>query len=304
MSFGLCILADLWQQGMFMEYEKATPENFNEIAYLLANPDVGVAVMNGEIAAAYVHLLHFGLKEGRKQFVAKVNQAKLDAVFTGEDVSISSLASHQNMKNLVGQHLSGGSRVLEVGSRCVTSDGPWLREACARAGCDYLGFDYHPGTNVDVVGDAHRLRSLVEGEFDVVYSSAVFEHLAMPWIASHQIAQCLKVGGSVFIETHFSFSSHERPWHFFQFSDMALRVIFPAAMGIECIEAGMSNPIVGRFSALADPQLQYRPVIDLFCHSEFFGRKVRDVPDFEWSRFDLDAVVNHTTYPLASGRST
>jgi hypothetical protein len=34
------------------------------------------------------------------------------------------------------------------------------------------------------------------------------------------------VGGVLFVETHFSFSSHERPWHFFQFSDMALRVLF------------------------------------------------------------------------------
>ena len=285
-----------------MEYEIATLENFNEIAYLLANPDVGVAVMNGEMASAYFHLLHFGLKEGRKQYVPKVSQAKLDAFFTDGSIPISNLASHQNMKNLVKQHLSAGHRVLEVGSRCVTTDGPWLREACETAGCDYLGFDYHPGDNVDIVGDAHHLRALVDGEFDIVYSSAVFEHLAMPWIASHQIAQCLKVGGNVFIETHFSFSAHERPWNFFQFSDMALRVIFPAAMGIECIEAGMSNPIVARFSALADDYLQYVPVNNLFCHSEFFGRKVRDVPDFAWAGLDLDAVVNHTTYPLASAR--
>jgi hypothetical protein len=70
----------------------------------------------------------------------------------------------------------------------------------------------------------------------------------MPWIVATEIAKLLKVGGVVFVETHFSFSSHERPWHFFQFSDMALKTLFSSALGFECIEAGMSNPLVGRFS--------------------------------------------------------
>jgi hypothetical protein len=62
----------------------------------------------------------------------------------------------------------------------------------------------------------------------------------MPWLVATEIAKLLKVGGVLFVETHFSFSSHERPWHFFQFSDMALRVLFSPALGMECIEAGMS----------------------------------------------------------------
>ena len=95
-------------------------------------------------------------------------------------------------------------------------------------------------------------------KFDIIYSSACFEHFAMPWVVSTEIAKLLKVGGIVFIETHFSFSSHERPWHFFQFSDMALKVLFSEALGFECIEAGMSNPMIGRFSSLADDYLKNR----------------------------------------------
>ena len=53
----------------------------------------------------------------------------------------------------------------------------------------------------------------------------------MPWIVAAEIAKVTKVGGIVFVETHFSFSSHDRPWHFFQFSDMALRVLFSSALG-------------------------------------------------------------------------
>ena len=92
-----------------------------------------------------------------------------------------------------------------------------------------------------------------------------------------EISKLLKVGGIVFVETHFSFSSHERPWHFFQFSDMALRTLFSKALGFECIEAGMSNPMVGRFTTLSDRYLRNRRIAGLYCHSEFLGKKTRDV---------------------------
>ena len=113
-----------------------------------------------------------------------------------------------------------GLNILEVGSWNVT--GSNRRQFFSHA--NYVGFDYYDGENVDVVGDAHKLSYYFEDEekFDLIFSSAVFEHLHMPWVAAEQISKLLKPGGHVFIETHFSFSSHERPWHFFQFSDMAL----------------------------------------------------------------------------------
>ncbi len=119
----------------------------------------------------------------------------------------------------------------------------------------------------------------------------------MPWVVATEIAKLLKVGGIVFIETHFSYSSHERPWHFFQFSDMALRVLFSKALGFECVEAGMSNPIVGRFSSLADRNLRNRLVSNLYCHSEYLGRKTEEVKNFYWDEVDLNDVVNETRYP-------
>jgi SAM-dependent methyltransferase len=189
-----------------------------------------------------------------------------------------------------------GARVLEIGSREVT--GP-SRERATFAQATYVGFDRHPGGNVDVVGDAHRLSSYFEGEerFDLVLSSATFEHLAMPWVVATEIAKVLKVGGLVFVETHFSHASHERPWHFFQFSDLGLRVLFPEALGFECLDAGMSNPIVGRFSSLAHGPLRNRPIPGLYCHAEFLGRKVREVEGFDWSRQDAAELAGNTDYP-------
>jgi SAM-dependent methyltransferase len=224
-------------------------------------------------------------------------ETKFDRYFLSRDVPLSNLVSHRKwQKYLMETGNRPGMRILEIGSREVTGKFNY-REELSRA--EYIGFDYYPGRNVDIAGDAHKLSSYFnEGtKFDIVFSSACFEHFAMPWIVAAEIAKVLTLGGIVFIETHFSFSSHERPWHFFQFSDMALRVLFSEAAGFECIEAGMSNPIVGRFSSLADDYLKNQPVNGLYCHSEYLGRKVRDVKDFDWSRMDIADVIGNTEYP-------
>ncbi len=49
----------------------------------------------------------------------------------------------------------------------------------------------------------------------MIFSSAVFEHFAVPWIVAQEINKLLNVDGYIFVETHYSFSCHERPWHFF-----------------------------------------------------------------------------------------
>lgn len=220
-----------------------------------------------------------------------------DHRYLDPNVPMSRLVGHSNyLQHLtnIGNHK--GIKILEIGSREVTGRSD-ARKRFSEA--EYVGFDYYPGTNVDVIGDAHKLSQYFRDEkFDIIYSSAVFEHFAMPWLVAIEIAKLLKVGGIVFVETHYSFSSHERPWHFFQFSDMALRVLFSPALGIECIEAGASNPIIGRFSSLADGYLKFKPVTGLYCHSEFLGRKIKDVDLFDWGKVDLADVVGSTKYPL------
>jgi SAM-dependent methyltransferase len=224
-------------------------------------------------------------------------ESRFDKLYLDPDVPMSKIVSHEKWWNYLFEiGNKPGIRILEIGSREVAG------VSHARRGFDkaqYVGFDYYPGRNVDIVGDAHKLSSYFkeDEQFDIVYSSACFEHFAMPWVVATEIAKVLKVGGIVFVETHFSFRSHERPWHFFQFSDMALKVLFSEALGFECIEAGASNPIVGRFSSLADPVLKNRPIAGLYCHSEYLGKKIRDVKGFNWESIDLASVIGGSKYP-------
>jgi ubiquinone/menaquinone biosynthesis C-methylase UbiE len=220
-----------------------------------------------------------------------------DKSFLSEDVPMSKKYSHENWRQSLSlQYNKPGMRILEIGSREVVDKS--IKGLFSDA--EYIGFDYHKGKNVDVVGDAHKLSTFFQKneKFDLILSSAVFEHLAMPWIVSNEINKVLKIGGCVFIETHFSFSSHERPWHFFQFSDMALKVLFNEAMGFKTIEAGASNPIVGRFSKYADKYLAYRPIGGLYCHSEIYAQKVENIEDFDWNNVQIESIVKGTEYPL------
>jgi hypothetical protein len=214
------------------------------------------------------------------------------------DVPISSDTYHFNY--LIGLGNQPGKKILEIGSREVTGESKARKSFC---NASYVGFDFYPGPNVDVVGDAHKLSHYFDEPFDIIYSYAVFEHFAMPWLVALEIAKCLKIGGIICITSHFSFSSHERPWHFFQFSDMALKSLFSPVLGFECIEAGMSNPIIGRFSSgVQDSYLANQRVTGLYCHSTFLGRKVKEVPEnFDWMDINLQDVVEATVYPKPKG---
>jgi SAM-dependent methyltransferase len=219
----------------------------------------------------------------------------LPFLFRKDKVEQPRLVSHDKWVDYLATRFNRpGIRVLEVGSRVVT--GSNFRERFDKA--TYIGFDFYPGENVDVVGDAHKLsRYFSEEEFDLVFSSAVFEHFYAPWLVSEQISRVLKIGGTVFVETHFSFSAHERPWNFFQFSDQGLKVLFNKELGFEILDAGMSNPIGGYFSRRSSGYLRFRPVRELYCHSEVLAKKIRISKAIDWADIDLDSLVEGTRYP-------
>jgi hypothetical protein len=232
------------------------------------------------------------------RFLAGPTLGRFDRFYLAADVPLSDF-DYSSHAIAHGNH--PGKRILEIGSREVT--GPsHLRDKFPLA--EYVGFDFLPGANVDVVGDAHRLTEYFCEPFDVIYSSAVFEHLAMPWIVAEEISLLLKPGGLVIVATHFSYSSHERPWNFFQFSDMGLKALFNQQLGFECIAAGMREPMIGRFSALASESLRFQPIPGLYCSSFYVGRKVAAAEGFNWRSVSANAIAGGRDYPPAKTSDT
>lgn len=218
-----------------------------------------------------------------------------DKFYLANDVPFAKNIAHDKWQNyLIELANKNHWKVLEIGSREVTG-GSSMRERLCNA--EYIGFDFYSGSNVDIVGDVHKLSSYFNGtKFDLIFTSACFEHFAMPWIASQEIIKLLKVGGYVFVETHYSFSSHERPWHYFQFSENALEVLFNREMGIECVEKGVSNPLVAKFSKYAAKYLRGHKVTGMYCHSEFLGKKFKEADGFSRDKADLNNIYNGTQY--------
>ncbi len=129
---------------------------------------------------------------------------------------------------------------LELGARARS--GTTYREFIP-AHLSYTGLDIVEGPNVDIVGDVHDLPpELADGSFGLVFSIAVFEHLAMPWKAALSINRVLSTGGLVFVGTHQTFPVHEAPWDFWRYSDRAWHSLFNRATGFEIIRTALGQP--------------------------------------------------------------
>lgn len=174
---------------------------------------------------------------------------------------------------------SGGT-VLEIGARTVS---PW---ATLNAGkfapeCKFVGLDIHEAPGVDIVGDAHFLSDHVPaGSLDGVFSFAVVEHLACPWLVASEINKVLKIGGLTLHAVPHSFPIHEMPNDFWRMSSEGLKVLFSPAMGFEVVEAGMLDPV----RMLVHPSLRSGAMLEFQLHDGMatawiLARKTRDLPE-------------------------
>jgi hypothetical protein len=137
-----------------------------------------------------------------------------------------------------GDHL----HVLEIGSRIVTP-GSTSKRSLFHNAASYTGFDYYKDDNTDVVGDAHRLSRYFQSHFNAIFSIAVLEHIAIPWVFVMELNKLLEKGGITYHETLFSWPLHERPWDFWRFSDQGLKVLFSPAMGFRVLNVGFFHPV-------------------------------------------------------------
>lgn len=96
-----------------------------------------------------------------------------------------------------------------------------------------INFDIFPHRNAEVVGDAHFLPFL-DGSFDVVWMSAVLEHIRKPWIVSKEVERVLKPGGKVLVSVPFIQKGHGAPHDYFRYTPDGLRSLFDGFEEIEC----------------------------------------------------------------------
>lgn len=188
--------------------------------------------------------------------------------------------------------------VLEIGSRVVSPGSKSKRELFPGAS-KYVGFDYYPDSNTDVVGDAHELTKYFEGQkFDAIFSLSVLEHIAMPWKVALEISRLLDIGGVTCHVTPQTWPLHEMPWDFWRFSDESLKVLFSSPFGFKTIKAGLFHPV---HIHMVNPQPGHEllHVIPGFAGCSVFARKVSEVDSdkFKWDLRTEDVLGPEHLYP-------
>jgi SAM-dependent methyltransferase len=187
-------------------------------------------------------------------------------------------------------------KILEIGSRQVVAGGQSKRGLFP--GCQFVGFDYYRDANTDVVGDAHELSKFFGCEFDAVFSLAVFEHLALPWVVAAEINKVLKVGGLTFHSTHFAFPPHERPWDFWRYTDQALRVLFSPPLGFQVVGCAFDTPVRLHPDTVRE-DLIHLPLEVAWVGVSVLARKTADIDPakFVWSASVAECLGGESQYP-------
>lgn len=168
--------------------------------------------------------------------------------------------------------------VIEIGARVVGAYSA-LRADQFAPECRFIGTDIHAAPGVDLVVDAHRLsRSVTPGSIDGVFSLAVMEHLAAPWVVAAEINRVLRLGGLTLHLLPQTFPVHEQPNDFWRMSDDALRLLFGPATGFEVLDAAMVQAV----QIVPSPKLRYGeflnyPLIPGYAAAFILSRKVTDL---------------------------
>ena len=193
-----------------------------------------------------------------------------------------------------------GGAVLEIGARVV---GPHssLNAPLFQPECRFIGCDIHPAPGIDLVADAHFLSDSVQpGSLDGIFSLAVLEHLAAPWLVAAEVNRTLRIGGETLHIAPHAWPAHEQPNDFWRFSEAALTALFGPVMGFEVLEARLSVP----FQVIPPPSYRHGAYLQLPLHPAFGrayirSRKVAEVPDraVAWPLSRASSVVQSRAYP-------
>jgi SAM-dependent methyltransferase len=235
----------------------ATEANFNEGAYLLANPDVAQAVHRGDFASGLAHFREHGRREGRKITVfTKIRAAKrakaeqfrhllrTDMPFTeAADGSFDFLSDALRAQfNIIDTANVSSNHYDPIARGMIEkyADGLLLDCGAGRRDTYYsnvVNFEIAPYDTTDVCGVGECL-PFVDNSFDAVFSLAVLEHVKDPWQCAREIVRVLKPGGEVYCMVPLLQPVHGFPHHYYNMTAQGLRNLFEPAIEVTMHEVG------------------------------------------------------------------
>lgn len=296
----------------------ANDENFDEAAYLLANPDVADAVNAGYIDSGYSHYKLYGELESRHLcFPVQVERKrlKLETVqlllrsdmpmlqsnnyfdFLTSDLrkqfniidtnAISSNDYDYDVLDLIKKHKYGIVLDCGAGSRGVYYQ-------------NVVNFEIavYPSTDVRGVGEVLPFK---DNSFDAIISVAVLEHVKDPWLCAQEIIRVLKPGGDLFCCVPFLQPLHGYPHHYYNMTGQGLINLFESGINISRHEVPMSMLPIWSLTWILGSWVNG---LDNESKDEFMRLRVSDLisdPGTYLTRNFVKKLSNEKNMELASG---
>lgn len=234
---------------------RVTPENFDERAYVIANPDVAREVREGKIESGTRHYQRYGQYEQRYQrnlspsfFAAKSAKMQrilpllqpdrtyeilndcLDLLPAELRLQFGSAATDAISENTYDKYAL--QMIEELSDGLILDCGSGRRPVYYENVVNFEVVDYD---TTDVRGTAESL-PFVDGAFDAVISLAVLEHVKNPFACAKEIARVLKPGGKLLCAVPFLQPFHAYPHHYYNMTSQGLANLFAEDIHIDKID--------------------------------------------------------------------
>jgi SAM-dependent methyltransferase len=215
--------------------EIATDENFDEAAYLAANPDVEASGI-----PARFHFEKVGRSEGRKQFTpdrgeraSKYHRLRhaLASPYGDDPVGTFPIVTGTAHHDLSSYPRESANPSYASFDRAIASDpdGLYLDLGCGfreRTFDNCIYVEVYNSRSADLIVEPNCLYPIRDSVLNGIGCFAVLEHTRKPWQVVQEMRRMLKPGGRVFIDWPFLQPVHGYPSHFFNATREGLSSIF------------------------------------------------------------------------------
>lgn len=285
---------------MIRTFESVTKDNFSEVRYLAANPDVERSSRNYAHTARQHFDMH-GSQELRRQFTPEYIEYRNSLQAVKYERFRHTLSDREDFRwirtegsfpvaapgvsytaddYLSGESANGGFHdfIVDIEQH---SEGLFIDIGCGVRDVVYencLYVDVYPSVSADVVVGADCYYPFEDGCFDGLCCAAVLEHVKKPWIVVDEIYRILKPGGRCYIDWPFLQAVHGYPSHYYNATREGLRSLFAELFdvkttfthGAQSPEFSIVQALGGFVDEMQDPVLKKRflklSVADLVTH--------------------------------------
>lgn len=123
--------------------------------------------------------------------------------------------TRKHLEAFLSRHATG-KKILDIGSG---------GSSYSRFFPNRITVDIDPTRKPDVVADAHSL-PFQDGEFEVVLSTEMLEHVRDPFQVEKELRRVTSPGGILILSTRFVFPIHDAPHDYWRFTKYGLRELF------------------------------------------------------------------------------